>query len=120
MTAPYDGGPHVLLVLGVRSTAADGVWYRVLLTSRPNTASGWVPAEAVQVTRTPYRVVVRPGARTLQLSSRGTGRRRLDRRHRHAGRPDADGPLRRERDRAAGQAQRVLRHLHHHPDRALA
>ena len=71
VTAPYDGGPHVLLVLGVRSTAADGVWYRVLLTSRPNTASGWVPAEAVQVTRTPYRVVVRLGARTLQLLRAG-------------------------------------------------
>lgn len=69
--APYDGGPHVLLVLGVRTTKADGVWYRVLLTSRPNTAAGWVPDEAVRVTRTPYRVAVRLGTRKLQLFKAG-------------------------------------------------
>ncbi len=69
--APYDGGPHVLLVVGARSTKADGVWYRVLLTSRPNTAAGWVPDEAVQVARTPYRVVVDLSARKLRLLKAG-------------------------------------------------
>jgi hypothetical protein len=36
--APYNRGPHVLLVLGSRSTKA-GVWYRVLLNQRPNDAA---------------------------------------------------------------------------------
>jgi lipoprotein-anchoring transpeptidase ErfK/SrfK len=69
--APYNRGPQVLLVTGARSTAEDGVWYRVLLPQRPNDASGWVPAEAVQVRRTPYRVVVRLGARTAELHRAG-------------------------------------------------
>ncbi len=69
--APYDGGPHVLLVVGVRSTKADGVWYRVRLTSRPNTAAGWVPDDAVRVTRTRYRVVVRLSTRKLRLLKAG-------------------------------------------------
>ena len=69
--APYNRGPQVLLVTGARSTAKDGVWYRVLLPSRPNDATGWVPAEAVQVRRTPYRVVVRLGARRAELHRAG-------------------------------------------------
>jgi lipoprotein-anchoring transpeptidase ErfK/SrfK len=69
--APYDRGPQVLLVTGARSTAKDGVWYRLLLPSRPNDATGWVPAEAVQVRRTPYRVVVRLGARRAELVRAG-------------------------------------------------
>lgn len=67
VTAPYDGGPNVLLVLAARVSPADGVWYRVRLTDRPNTASGWIPAAAVRVTRTPWRVVVRLRTRTLEL-----------------------------------------------------
>ncbi len=73
--APYNSGPHVLLVLAARTTET-GVWYRLRLNSRPNTAAGWVPAEAVRVTRTPYRIAVRLGARTLELyrSGRRIGR----------------------------------------------
>jgi lipoprotein-anchoring transpeptidase ErfK/SrfK len=71
VTAPYNGGPNVLLVVGASSTAKDGVWYRVRLASRPNDAAGWVPAEAVRVERTAYRVVVRLGARTLELQRAG-------------------------------------------------
>jgi len=71
VTAPYDGGANVLLVLAARASRANGVWYRVRLASRPNDAAGWVPAEAVQVKRTPYRVVVRLGARKLELLRKG-------------------------------------------------
>ena len=71
VTAPYNGGSNVLLVLGARSTVKDGLWYRVRLTSRPNTAAGWIPAEAVQVKKTPYRVVVRLGARKVELLKKG-------------------------------------------------
>jgi lipoprotein-anchoring transpeptidase ErfK/SrfK len=70
-TAPYDDGPQVLLVLGAHASRANGVWYRVRLPSRPNDAAGWVPAEAVHVRRTPFRVVVRLGARRLELLKGG-------------------------------------------------
>jgi lipoprotein-anchoring transpeptidase ErfK/SrfK len=70
-TAPYNTGPNVLLVIGARATKAHGVWYRVLLNSRPNDAAGWVPAEAVRVQRTPWRVTVRLGDRKLELRKAG-------------------------------------------------
>ena len=71
VVAPFNGGPQVLLVVGAHATRADGVWYRVLLASRPNDAAGWVPAAAVRVERTAYRVVVRIGARSLELLRAG-------------------------------------------------
>lgn len=71
VAAPYDGGPNVLLVIGARATREDGVWYRVRLTSRPNDAAGWIPAQAVRVERTSYRIVIRLGARTLELRKAG-------------------------------------------------
>lgn len=70
-TAPYNNGPNVLLVIGARATKANGVWYRVRLNSRPNDAAGWIPAEAVRVERTPWRVTVRLGARKLELRKAG-------------------------------------------------
>jgi lipoprotein-anchoring transpeptidase ErfK/SrfK len=69
--APYNGGPQVLLVLEASATAKDGVWYKVLLPRRPNDAAGWVPAEAVQVKRTPYRVMVHVGTRKAELLKAG-------------------------------------------------
>jgi lipoprotein-anchoring transpeptidase ErfK/SrfK len=69
--APYDRGPQTLLVLGSRASRADGVWYRVLLPKRPNTSSAWVPAAAVRVTPTPWRVRVSLGARRAQLLRAG-------------------------------------------------
>jgi lipoprotein-anchoring transpeptidase ErfK/SrfK len=69
--APYNGGPQVLLVLNARTDDRDRVWYRVLLPKRPNDASGWIPADAVRVTRTRYRITVRLGARQVELLRRG-------------------------------------------------
>lgn len=69
--APYDGGPQVLLVLGAQTNRDGRTWYRVLLTRRPNDADGWIPAEAVRVARTPYRVIVRLGARRAELLRAG-------------------------------------------------
>jgi lipoprotein-anchoring transpeptidase ErfK/SrfK len=69
--APYDGGPQTLLVLGARSTRKDGVWYRLLLPSRPNTASAWVPAESVRVTPTRYRIRVDLSSRVVALKESG-------------------------------------------------
>ena len=69
--APYDRGPQTLLVLAASATRAHGVWYRVLLPSRPNAASAWVPASSVRVSSTPWRVRVRLGTRTAQLLRAG-------------------------------------------------
>lgn len=71
VTAPHDDGPHVMLVVGAYSSRADGVWYQLRLNSRPNDAAGWVPASALRVERTPWRVVVRLGARKLELIRAG-------------------------------------------------
>ncbi len=46
-------------------------WYRVLLPSRPNHASGWLRAQALQTAHTPYAVTVRLGRRTLTLTNAG-------------------------------------------------
>jgi lipoprotein-anchoring transpeptidase ErfK/SrfK len=70
VSAPYNGGPNVLLVLGARVNR-EGAWYKVRLTTRPNDATGWVPAEAVQVKRTPWRVVVHLRTRTMDLLKKG-------------------------------------------------
>ena len=56
--APYNRGPQTLLVLAARSTPRYGVWYRVRLPFRPNTRSAWVPAQALKVRSTPWRVKV--------------------------------------------------------------
>jgi lipoprotein-anchoring transpeptidase ErfK/SrfK len=71
VTAPYNEGPHVLLVLGAHASRKNGVWYRVRLPSRPNTAAGWIPDDAVRVTRTRYRIVVRLGSRRTELLRAG-------------------------------------------------
>ncbi len=70
VSAPYNGGANVLLVLGAKVNR-EGVWYKVRLTTRPNDATGWVPAEAVQVKKTPWRVVVHLNARTMDLLKKG-------------------------------------------------
>lgn len=70
-SAPYNKNPEVLLVVGATSSVRGGVWYRVQLHSRPNDAAGWVPADAVQVRRTPFRVVVRLGERKAELRRSG-------------------------------------------------
>ena len=69
--APYDQGPQSLLVLESRASPAEGVWYRVLLPTRPNTASGWVSSSAVRVASTPWRVRVSLGARRTELLRAG-------------------------------------------------
>ena len=69
--APYNGNPETLLVLGATTSVRHGVWYRVLLNSRPNTAAGWVPAAAVRVTKTPFRVLVDLSERRVTVYRRG-------------------------------------------------
>jgi len=68
---PYNGNPETLLVVGATSRVKGGVWYRVLLDSRPNDATGWVPAAAVRVKKTFYRVEVDLSERSLSILRRG-------------------------------------------------
>jgi lipoprotein-anchoring transpeptidase ErfK/SrfK len=56
--APYNRGAQTLLVLGARTSRKHGVWYKVRLPFRPNTATGWVPAAALKVRSTPWRVKI--------------------------------------------------------------
>lgn len=56
------------IVLAVSSRrAADGAWVRLSLPGAPNGARGWVPADAVQVRPVVNRIVVRLGARRLEV-----------------------------------------------------
>jgi lipoprotein-anchoring transpeptidase ErfK/SrfK len=69
--APYDQGPQQLLVLRAESSARHGVWYYVQLPRRPNTAAAWLPAAAVKVARTRYRVKVDLSDRRAYLIRNG-------------------------------------------------
>jgi hypothetical protein len=69
--APYAGGPQVFLVLDARKTADGVVWYRVLLPSRPNGTTGWVPGDLLAIRKNPWRVKVNVGRREAQLLRSG-------------------------------------------------
>ena len=69
--APYAGGPQVFLVLDAQKAADGGVWFRVLLPSRPNGATGWVSGDLLAVRRNPWRVRVSTGRREAQLLRSG-------------------------------------------------
>jgi lipoprotein-anchoring transpeptidase ErfK/SrfK len=58
------GGPTELLVLR-EQTVAGTEWLQVRLPSRPNTAAGWIDANVVQQSTTPWRIVVSTERRTL-------------------------------------------------------
>jgi hypothetical protein len=73
-----DGAPLVFLVEQQRPR-----WLRVLLPVRPNGASGWIPADAVTLSKTGYhidvyltahRIVVSDGARVVDDEPIGAGR----------------------------------------------
>ena len=74
--ADYNRGPQVLLVLRAHASRRNGVWYRVRLASRPNAAAAWVPAQALQVKRTAWRVKVDLSSRTGELFRAGRSVRR--------------------------------------------
>lgn len=70
------GAPTTFAIIGDGSPDATQEvpgWYRVALRDRPNGSTGWVPADSVKVTKTPYRIFVDLGARTLRVEKDGTG-----------------------------------------------
>jgi lipoprotein-anchoring transpeptidase ErfK/SrfK len=56
------GSPLVLLAV-----AAEGEWYQVLLPTRPNGSSAWVPASAVSVSAPTYKVELSLSALELHV-----------------------------------------------------
>lgn len=46
-------------------------WFKVLLPTRPNGATGWVPAETVEVTHTPFRVTIELDDRRILVEQDG-------------------------------------------------
>ena len=48
-------------------------WYEVALPTRPNGSTGWVRTDSVTVAKTPFRVFVDLGGRTLRVEKDGTG-----------------------------------------------
>jgi lipoprotein-anchoring transpeptidase ErfK/SrfK len=65
-----DGGPTQLLVLGHRR-AEGKAWLRVLLPTRPNGASAWIPRDDARLSQTPWKVVVSLADRRVYVSRRG-------------------------------------------------
>ena len=70
------GAPTTFAMIGDASPGATQQvpgWYHVALRDRPNGSTGWVPADSVKVTKTPFRIFVDLGARTLRVEKDGTG-----------------------------------------------
>lgn len=65
------GAPTTFAVVGDPTGDTTG-WLQVLLPTRPNGATAWVPAGSVTITKTPYRVFVELGARNLRVERDGT------------------------------------------------
>ena len=57
--APLTGSPMVLPVVQTATGPGGGHWVRVRLPTRPNGATGWVPAYSGSATQTPWRIVIR-------------------------------------------------------------
>lgn len=64
--------PNVLMVTSTRKDETGEVsWVQVLIPGRPNGRRGWVPADAVVMGETPYRVRVKVRSRTLEILRNG-------------------------------------------------
>jgi lipoprotein-anchoring transpeptidase ErfK/SrfK len=85
-----DYRPQIVLVTAARSDRAGRLWYRVEVASPTNRLSGWVAGRALSVTSVPERIVIRRGARLLELFR---GRRLLVRTRIAVGKPGAETPL---------------------------
>jgi hypothetical protein len=59
------------LVLATARDGEDRLWVRVRLPIRPNGTSGWVLADMVQLTSTPYRIEISTAHRVVRLRRLG-------------------------------------------------
>ena len=76
-TAQWAGGPLQVMVLGSKRDATDTLWLKVALARRPNGFSAWVAADHMLVWRTPWRVEVSTGTRTVTVRKAGKVVRRF-------------------------------------------
>jgi hypothetical protein len=68
--AEWGGGPVQYLVL--RSAVVDGRrWLKVRLPERPNDSAGWISADLVRVSTTPWRIHVATGAARVTVERAG-------------------------------------------------
>lgn len=72
-TKTEAGAPTTFAVVGDPTTAeaTSRGWLQVVLPTRPNGATGWVPALTVAITKTPFRVFVDLPERTLRVEEDG-------------------------------------------------
>ena len=68
----WSGGQVSLLVLGARTGSDGELWLRVLLPVRPNGTSGWIPADAVELGTTGWRIEISTERRTVEVFDHGT------------------------------------------------
>jgi hypothetical protein len=66
-----DYRPLVVFALGQRVGEDGRLWYRILLSKRPNGSTGWVRADGVDVRPVTTTIVVRRAARKLEVWRRG-------------------------------------------------
>jgi L,D-transpeptidase catalytic domain len=66
---PLTRSQMVLPVVEAASGPAGGRWLRVRLPTRPNGATGWIPADAGTVTYTPWRIVIHRARRQAVVLS---------------------------------------------------
>jgi hypothetical protein len=66
-----DFRPTIVYALGKREGADGRLWYRVLLSKRPNGTTGWVRADGVDVQPVRTEIRVRRGARKLEVTRDG-------------------------------------------------
>lgn len=62
---------QVVFVLGQRVGKDNRLWYRVLLSQRPNGSIGWVRADGVDVRPVTTTIVIRRSARVLEVQRGG-------------------------------------------------
>ena len=75
--APWTGGPVGLLVLAGRQDDTGRLWLKVRLPVRPNHAAGWIDANRVRTSVTPWRVRIRLRSRTVSVYRAGRLHRRF-------------------------------------------
>jgi lipoprotein-anchoring transpeptidase ErfK/SrfK len=61
-----SGAPLVFLVI-----AQQGEWLQVQVAQRPNGSTGWIAADSVELSQTPYALVVTTSTNTLDLYENG-------------------------------------------------
>ncbi|MCB1031659.1 MAG: L,D-transpeptidase [Acidimicrobiales bacterium] len=70
------GAPTTFAVVGEAGNAAPRPhpgWYQVALPTRPNGSTGWVQSSTVTVAKTPFRIFVELGGRTLRVEKDKVG-----------------------------------------------